>query len=234
MAPGQLVTRVERVAAQTVKVSVTGAPPTQAGARVLTEPPLLDEAADRLAATPVDVIGYASTSTGYAIGFDDEVAMVDRLSRRTAVPVAATCTSAVLALRVLNIDRVALVSPPWFDDELNSLGADYLRSQGLRVVSAASADLTPDPRLIEADAVIDWVVRQVPDAAEAVYIGGNGFRAAAAIEPLEGRIGRPVLTANQVLLWSLLGQAGATFRVAGYGRLFDRMLPQDPRTQRAE
>jgi maleate isomerase len=168
------------------------------------------------------VIGYASTSTGYAIGFDDETAMVQRLSRRSGRPVAATCTSAVQALRVLDVDRIALVHPPWFDDEINELGAAYFRGQGLQVVSSASADLPQDPRRIETAAVMEWTSRHVTDDAEAVYIGGNGFRAAAAIQRLEDMLERPVLTSNQVLLWTLLAHAGATFQVSGYGQLFTR------------
>jgi len=57
------------------------------------------------------VIGYASASSGYAIGFEGEAALVARLARRTGVAVAATCASAVLALRVLGVERMALVGP---------------------------------------------------------------------------------------------------------------------------
>ncbi len=170
------------------------------------------------------MIGYASTSSAYAIGFNDETAMVSRLSRRVGLPVVATCASAVLALRVLNVERIAVVHPPWFGDELNRLGATYFRSQGFRVVTAASADLPRDPRRIEPHAVCEWTSWHVTDDAETVFIGGNGFRAAGAIEALEVAIGRPVLESNQVLLWNLLAHAGATFRVRGYGKLF----AQDP------
>jgi len=37
-------------------------------------------------------------------------------------------------------------------------------------------------------------------------------------------LGRPVLTANQVLLWNLLGQASASVEISGYGRLFAHPL----------
>jgi len=194
----------------------------------LTAPPVLDDAAADLAAAPVDVIGYASTSAAYAIGFDAEAALAARLTRRAGIPVAATCTSAVLALRVLGVQRMALVDPPWFDDELNELGAAYFRSQGLQVVSSASAGLSRDPGRIEPAAVSDWTSRHVPDDAQAVFIGGNGFRAAAAIEALEVMIGRPVLTSNQVLLWNLLAHAGARFEVRRYGQLFTHQ-PLPPR-----
>jgi maleate isomerase len=199
-------------------------PTSPLGLRALTTPALLANAAEVLTTESTDVIGYASTSSAYAIGFNDETAMVSRLSRRVGLPVVATCASAVLALRVLNVDRIAVVHPPWFGDELNRLGATYFRSQGFRVVTAASADLPRDPRRIEPRAVCEWTSRHVTDDAETVFIGGNGFRAARAIEALEVAIGRPVLESNQVLLWNLLAHAGATFRVRGYGKLF----AQDP------
>jgi maleate isomerase len=197
-------------------------------ARIATDDPAevsdrrLDEAAERLAARPIDVLAYASTSFAYAAGFDAEAALLSRLSRLVGVPVAATCASAVLALRVLGVARLALVHPPWFEDALNELGAAYFRNQGVKVVSSASADLPNDPSLIEPEAVCEWTSRHVRDDADAVFIGGNGFRAAGAIVPLETAIRRPVLTSNQVLLWSLLGQAGAESQITGYGQLFAR------------
>jgi maleate isomerase len=225
MAAGRIVTHVARVPADAAAADAAAAGagtsgPAPEALRALTAPPVIDDAAADLAAGPVDVIGYASASSGYAIGFDGEAALAARLARRTGVAVAATCASAVLALRVLGVERMALVDPPWFDGELNELGAAYFRSQGLQVVSVASAGLSRDPGLIESAAVVEWTSRHVPDDAQAVFIAGNGFRAAGAIEALELMIGRPDLTSNQVLLWHLLGQAGATFEVREYGQLF--------------
>jgi maleate isomerase len=86
--------------------------------------------------------------------------MVSRLSLRTGIPVAATCASAVVAVRVLGVERIAVVSPPWFDDEVNRLGAAHFRSQDVQVVSAVSADLPQDPRRIQTAAVIEWTSRR--------------------------------------------------------------------------
>ncbi|HKB19439.1 MAG TPA: hypothetical protein VKC65_00405 [Gaiellaceae bacterium] len=182
--------------------------------------PVLDQAAVLFERGSVDVLGFASTSSAYALGFDAEQKLVSRLSRQLGIPAAATSASAVLALHVLGVERVALVHPPWFDAELNDLGTAYFESQGVDVVSAASASLSRDPSKIEAAAVCDWTASHVGPEAEGVFIGGNGFRAAGAVEALEARIGRPVLTSNQVLLWKLLAQAGATEPIDGYGRVF--------------
>jgi maleate isomerase len=181
---------------------------------------VIEPAAVPLGRRPIDAIGYASTSSAYALGFDAEEALLSRLSRRLGIPVLATCASAVLGLRVLDVERVALVDPPWFEDELNELGAAYFRSQGFDVVSSTSADLSQDPRQIDAASVFEWTSRHVSGDVEAVFMGGNGFRVAGAIAPLEAALGRPILTSNQVLLWNLLASAGATFTIRGYGQLF--------------
>jgi maleate isomerase len=221
MAPGRLVTRVLSVADKSVTVGAEGNPPsTPLGLRALTAAPLLGEAARTLAGESVDVVGHASTTSGYVIGFDEETAMASRLSELLDVPVATTCASAVLALRALDVERVTLIGAAWFDSELNELGAAYFGSQGFDVVSSASADLSHNPRRIDPAAVCSWTLRHVGDDTEGVFIGGNGFRAARAIEGLESAMRRPVLTSNQVLLWSLLTQADAPVEITGYGRLF--------------
>jgi maleate isomerase len=149
MAPGRVVTCVARIPSDGGTVGEPGGDVTSpSGLRSLTAPELIDPAAEMLARAPLDAIGYASTSSAYAIGFDAEEALISRLSRRLGIPVLATCASAVLALRVLGVERIALVDPPWFGAELNELGAAYFRSQRFDVVSSASAGLSQDPRQI--------------------------------------------------------------------------------------
>ena len=226
IARGRVVSCVARVPSDAASgVGPGGGPTTSSELRALTASELIDPAAELLGRGPNDAIGFASTSSGYAIGFDAEVALLSRLSRRVGIPVLATCASAVLALRVLDVEHIALVDPPWFDAELNELGAAYFRSQGFDVVSSASADLSQDPRQIDAPSVFEWTARNVSEDAEAVFIGGNGFRAAEAIEPLEAALGRPVLTSNQALLWNLLVSAGARLTIGGYGQLFAHEPP---------
>jgi maleate isomerase len=219
MAPGHVATRVVRITG-TAGASASSGPVSPAELGPLTTAPLLDRAAAHLLTDPVDVIGYASTTSAYTIGFEAETALVSRLSQLTGCPVAATCASAVHALRILKVERVALVGAPWFASEFNDLGAAYFASQGFDVVSSESAGLSHDPGTVEPAAVCEWTSRHVADAAEAVFFGGNGFRAAGTIQALETAIGRAALSSNQVLLWQLLAHADTRFEINGYGRLF--------------
>jgi maleate isomerase len=191
--------------------------------RAFAAPPHVDDAVELLAAAPLDAIGFGFTSSAYVIGYDGELEMVARLGERSrGIPVVAPCAAGIDALHVLAAQRVALVSPPWFDAELDRLGAGYFESQGFDVVHHAPCGLPSDQRSIEPAAVFDWVREHTPDEAEAVFIGGNGFRAVGVIEALEHELGRPVLSANQVLLWAALRAAHSDVAISGYGRLLAR------------
>lgn len=170
----------------------------------------------------MQTIGFGFTSSAYVLGAGREKDMIERLRCRAGgLPVVTPTAAAVAALRGLDVERVALVDPPWFDAELNGLGHDYFRAAGFDVVFAAPAQLPSDQQKITPGELFQWVRGNVPGTAEAVMIGGNGFRAVGVIEALEEDLGRPVLTANQVLLWAALVAAGANpAMVEGYGRVF--------------
>jgi len=226
MAPGRVRVQVARIGnAPSRDSGNSGALRTQAGTRAL------DEAAAALMPA-VDALAFASTGSGYALGHRQELALVERLHERWDVPVYATCLAAVSALRSRHVERISLVHPPWFEPSLNELGAEYFRGQGFEVVDARLADLPDDPGRIEPGMVVEWVTRHLCHRAEAVFIGGNGFRAARAIHDLERRTGRLVLEANQVLLWSALETAGAPIAVRGFGMVFDDRQPAGTRQRR--
>ncbi|WP_370252731.1 hypothetical protein [Streptomyces sp. V4I8] len=133
----------------------------------------------------------------------------------------ATCAATVGALRVLGVRRIALIDPPWFDDELNRFGRGYYEDTGFAVVFSAPCALPSGQHLIRPGDLHDWVSGHTPHDAEAVVVGGNGLRAVGAVERLEQTLRRPVLTANQTLLWAALRATGtATTDIEGFGQLF--------------
>jgi maleate isomerase len=190
--------------------------------RAFAEPPHVDNAAELLAAAPLNAIAYGFTSSAYVIGVEGEAEMIARLRRRTRdIPVVAACGAAVEGLRVLAARRVALVDPPWFDTELNGLGRRYYESAGFEVVHSAPCGLPSEQAKITPADLHAWVSEHVSTEADAIVIGGNGFRAVGAIAVLEEDLGRPVVTANQALLWAALRVADADPSwVTDYGRLF--------------
>jgi maleate isomerase len=223
MAPPGVVVHAARVPFGAIRAG-GGMDPTipLAPVRAFAEPPHLDAAAELLAAAPIHAIAYGFTSSAYVVGPEGEAAMTARLQERTrGIPVVAPCAASVAAAAALGASRIALMNPPWFAEELNGLGRGYYEDSGLEVVLAEPCTLPSDQTAIRPEDQLAWALANVPDAAEVLVIGGNGFRSVGAIAALEARLGRPVVTANQVLLWAALRAAGADpAQVTGYGRLF--------------
>ena len=191
--------------------------------RAFAEPPLVDDAAELLAAAPLHAIVYAFTSSSYVRGAADDAALKARLERRTrGIPVIIPCAAAVTALTVLTAKRLALISPPWFSEEMDHRGARYFQSQGFEVVQSGPAGLPSDQQGIRPGQLYEWVRTHMPEDADAVFIGGNGFRAIGVINALEEHLARPVLTANQVAFWDALRLSGTRASVVGYGQIFGR------------
>lgn len=177
MSSGRVATVVSRIVLPGAGGSAaSSAPPSSLQElRQATVPSALDQAAAAFSGGSVDVLAYASTTSGYAIGFDAEVAMVQRLCQRWALPVGSSCVAAVSVLRAFGIERVTLVHPPWFDDETNDLGAAYFQAQGFDANAFRADSLPRRPDVVRPGPITDWVSRHLSDETEAVFLGGNGF-----------------------------------------------------------
>jgi len=177
--------------------------------RAIADPPVIDDAAEMLAMAPLHAIVFGFTSSSYVRGAADDAKLKSRLEARTrGIPVVIPCAAAAIALAALSAKQVALISPPWFS------------------AYSAPADLPSDQQAIQPEQLYDWVCSHVPKNAEAVFIGGNGFRAIGVIKALEASLDRPVLTANQVAFWCALRLSGARVPIVNYGRIFELDLPQ--------
>ena len=132
--------------------------------RAFAEPPLVDDAAELLAAAPLHAIVYAFTSSSYVRGAADDAALKARLERRTrGIPVIVACAAAVTALTVLKAKRLALISPPWFSEEMDHRGARYFQSQGFEVVQSGPAGLPSDQQAIRPGQLYEWVRTHTPE-----------------------------------------------------------------------
>jgi maleate isomerase len=194
-------------------------PPDHADLRASTQASAIDRAAVTFGDRTLAAVAHASTTTGYVVGPRDEADLVERLTQRFEVPAVVSTTAAAAALRTHGVERVQLLHPPWFEEEFDGLGAAYFRSHGFEPIVTRATSLPDDPALVEPHRAAELLLAHVEDRAEAVFLAGNGFRAAGAVEELEQRSGRLVVAANQALLWGILAATGASWDLTGYGRL---------------
>ncbi|MGQ0384263.1 MAG: maleate cis-trans isomerase family protein [Gammaproteobacteria bacterium] len=168
-----------------------------------------------------NVILYAYTTTSYVMGLAGEAAFRSRLeSHAQGVPVVLPATALAEALKALVARRIALVHPPWFPEQQVELGRTYFAARGFDVAFCAGIKPARQYTEVAAEEVHSWIVAHAPRDIDAVVVAGNGLRVVGAIEALEASFGKPVITANQAMLWRGMRIAGAQAGVPGYGKLF--------------
>jgi maleate isomerase len=187
------------------------------------QPPHVDEAVDRLVELAPRAILLGYTGSSYALGAEADGRVRTRLEQRAkGIPVVFTCSAAMTALRHLNVRRISIIHPPWWSIASNNQGAAYWRAAGFDVLQCIRMQPARLRTEVAPAELFEFVVSHTPSTAEAVFLGGNGLRAVGAIQALELRLHRPVLSANQVLLWEALRAVGRADRVTNYGSVFTK------------
>jgi maleate isomerase len=172
----------------------------------ISDPALVANGATEVKAVSPLVTAYACTSGSFVGGLAGETALVAAMTKAGA-PAAVTTSGALLtALRHFDITRIATATP--YTADITAGLSSYLAEAGVDVVAASGLGLTSDIWTVPYD-VTAKLVRDTdrPDA-EAVFISCTNLPTYDVIAPLEAELGKPVLTANQVTMWSALTIAG--------------------------
>jgi maleate isomerase len=172
----------------------------------ISDPTLVARGVTDVAAVSPLVTAYACTSGSFIGGLSGETALVSAMIRAGA-PAAVTTSGALLAaLRHLDVPRIATVTP--YTADLTAALSSYLAEAGVEVVATAGLGLISDIWTVPYD-VTAGLVRDTDTAqAQAVFISCTNLPTYDAIAPLEAELGKPVLTANQVTMWSALTVIG--------------------------
>ena len=73
--------------------------------------------------------------------------------------------------------------------------------------------------------MVAFAARVCRPGADALLCSCTAWRSVEAVDALERRTGKPVVTSNQATIWTALGAIGVTQPVGGFGRLFERPAP---------
>src|SRR4030095_7591018 len=170
-----------------------------------------------------NVVLFGFTSSSYTLGMQAEQELVERLQNLTnGTPVILACKAAIEAFRSFNAQKIAVIHPPWFSDEINSKGKTYFESHRFNIQFCKQLIPARDFTEVKPEELYSWIKNNVPRETDLIFIAGNGLRSAAAISKLERELKKPVIAANQVLLWAALRLFSETPKVKNYGKLFDQ------------
>ncbi|MDR3561531.1 MAG: aspartate/glutamate racemase family protein [Negativicutes bacterium] len=174
-------------------------------------------AAQLLAHAKVEVICYGCAAGGFIKGPKYDQQVITDIMEATGIPGVTSAAATAAALRSLGVERVSIASPyePWLNEKLKQYlevcGFEVLAMQGLG--TQAHASFTPEQNAALA-AEVDRPRTQ------AIFISCSNFRTLEIIEPLEQKLGKPVVTSNMVSLWQMLRTIGDHRELPGAGRLF--------------
>ena len=183
----------------------------------------LDEVIASLAAVRPDMVLYGCTSATLAHGpqFDREFA--GQISQMIGKPAVTAAGALVDALTDIGAKKIAFSSP--YVEALNQEAIDFLAECDFETVSSAyvgedlgnygQGELTPER-------VVELGVKADSPEAEALVLSCTDMRSVEAIEVLEARIGKPVITSNQALVYTAVKILNLPLdEIVSMGKLFE-------------
>lgn len=178
------------------------------------------EGAELLAHAQVDVIAFHCTAaSAWSPNADQELTAM--LIERSGLPATTTATALLSALTALEVRSIVLVSP--YLAEINAREIAFLRGRGISVLDQHGLGIA-DPHMmnrVDPETWISLVEKHAHPDADAYFISCAAIRTAGVIETIEKRLGKPVVTSNQVIAWQSLRRIGIKNSAKGFGKLMN-------------
>ncbi|WP_435119377.1 maleate cis-trans isomerase family protein [Amycolatopsis thermoflava] len=180
----------------------------------------LAEGAALLAKHEPDAVVWACTSGSFVYRWQGAHEQVEKLSAAAGKPASSTSFAFVRAAQALGLKRVSVAAS--YPDDVAKLFVDFLGAGGIEVVAMASEDIDTAAEVgrLSPEAVVELALAHDHPAADAVLVPDTAMRTLGVLGAIEERLGKPVLTANQVTIWEGLRLTGQVPRCDQLGRLF--------------
>ncbi len=172
-----------------------------------------------------DVLVYACTSGTWHKGYMAYDQMMARIMEEASgIQSVTAVTSCIAAMQHLGGRRLSIAGP-YRNYHLRNRLKPLMEEAGFEVLSADGEPWMQDsmnPREIDAEppqTIIDFVPTVAQEAADTIFLPGTAWRALDAVEELEQRLGKTVISVNQATIWMALRRVGWTKPIDGYGSL---------------
>jgi maleate isomerase len=179
----------------------------------------VEEAARLLADAKVDRIVFHCTAVT-TFSPQSGPAIRQRITDATGIAGLVTSDALAAAFGVLGLHRVVLLSP--YIAPVHQREIAFLEHLGLDVVGEAALGIDTNDTMarLPPEQLLEWTLANRNSQADAYFLSCTALRTAELIKPLERKLGRPVITSNQVMVWHALRDAGLKEASADWGELF--------------
>jgi maleate isomerase len=177
-------------------------------ARMVSEHETLRDAVRALQAVQPEVIAYACTSGSFVGGTAGERATAAAMSEAAALPAVTTSGALLEALAETCSRRIAVVTP--YTKSVTDALEDFLDEAGVAVTGRAYLGLTREIWKVPYRDVVEMARRALAGDADALFISCTNLPTYDVVPYLEAELRIPVLSANQVTMWSALRHVGVS------------------------
>jgi len=170
----------------------------------------------------VGAIGFACFRTSYyrGLGWDEEVRR--GIEKASGIPTTTAASSIIKSLREMEMRKIGLVSP--YPEESNVRLVQFLNANDFEVGKLVPVfDVPRDPyhnNLIPPWRTYELARKAAVDDVDGILLCVTNFRTFEIIDKLERDVMKPVISANQVLLWDMLNIVGINETMPKLGSLF--------------
>ncbi len=183
----------------------------------------IERAASALADAKVDIVVFHCTGHAMEEGPDGDARTRALITKATGIEAISTASAIQEALTTLKLKNLILMTP--YEQDVNDHEIDYLRQIDVAVVHDVALALPGSDDYL-AQPPERWVglaAEHARDAADGYFLSCTNTTQIEAIEPIERKLGKPVVNSNQAVLWAcvmrLRHKLGAARLAPGLGRL---------------
>lgn len=184
-----------------------------------------DRCALELSDARVDVLGYACLVAIMSMGRGYHCVSEQRLHQRTVdngapAPVVTSAGALVDGLKAIGAKKVSLLAP--YMRPLTALVVDYIEHQGIEVVDSLSLEIPDNLEVGRQDprAPIEITKKLKTTGVDAVVASACvQMPSLPSIQPIEDRVGLPVISSSVATTYMMLKRLGLNTAVPGFGSL---------------
>jgi len=184
----------------------------------------LDTYVDQLMERGVHIIMQSGVPLPLLIGVEGHDRLLDRIAKRSGLPVTSSVLGVVASAKQLGLRRIALANK-WSEAMNRTLGEFFAR-EGIEVAGIASEVLSPAEfqKISTADNMElayqlgRAALTRFPDA-DGLYIGGGAWLSEPVCQALEREFGKPAISNQSAMIRDVLYRLGHWRPIPGQGRV---------------
>lgn len=182
-------------------------------ARAISRPKLIAECVRAVSATSPVAYIYGCTSGSFIRGIAGEQRLLEAMGRAGAAPSFTTSGALLQAIRTLDVETIATATP--YDDAITAQFAAFFAEAGVHLMSNSNLGLDGQIWTVPYERTYELVRQADSDRADAVVISCTNLPTYDILPRLEEDLGKPVISANQATIWSVLTHFGRPYTGPG-------------------